>query len=585
MTFLYAEADAFVKRLVVITLLLALASSILAAVAPVFLKAAIDALELTRSYTAYGPPVYLIGAFALCHWLSRSMKELRAVFLGRTDQRIQRQVSYKLFRHVISLPLLFHLERQTGAISQTLANGLAGYRMLLHHFMLTVLPVVIELSTMGAVLLVLDQGLFVGVIAVSLSLYACVFWLGVSRIRAPTRAVSAAHIDANAMLTDSLLNFETVKYFGAEAQVHGRLHLALAKTEAEWKRLHRRKLENGLLVAAIFGLSLTASVYLAARKVQQGHMSIGEFVLVNTYLLQITQPLEMIGFAFRDIAEGISFIEKMMALLNQRREEDIAGQAILPTGGQTLDIENVSLVYDIRRPVLRHVTFSIPAGKTVAVVGKSGCGKSSLIRLLFRLMEPSEGTIYLNGVPLAEIPISTLRAAIAVVPQDIVLFNESIAFNIALGKQNSTDFEIVEAAKIAAIHDFVVRLPDGYATIVGERGLKLSGGEKQRIAIARAVMKRPKIFIFDEPTSSLDSNTEQAILQAMLTTSRGTTALIIAHRLSTVVHADEIVVLSRGTVAERGNHCKLIQRAGLYAKMWHAQHAVNPTKPGGTSNA
>jgi ATP-binding cassette subfamily B protein len=548
-----------------------------AGLAPLLIKIVVDGLELTQMHATYGVPFYLIAAYAFTHWLGRSLRELRGMCHGRADQRVQRHLSHKLFQHLMSLPLRFHLDRKTGALSQTLTNGLVGYRMVLHHLIITVLPVVVELATMGAVLLFLDHTVFVVIIGVSVLFYTFAFWSGITRIGGPARAASNAHIDANAILTDSILNYETVKYFGAEAQVQGRFVEALAKTEGQWAELFRHKMENGLVVGAIFAMSLGISVYIAAREVQQGTMSIGEFVLVHAYILQITQPLETIGFAFRDIAQGMAFIEKMAELFGQRREVDvIERQPPLPAGPPDLVFEQVSYSYHPDRRVLKHVNFTVPSGKTVAIVGASGSGKSSLIRLLVRLVEPTGGKICLDGVPLSSIPMSALRAAIAVVPQDIALFNESIAYNIGFGRQDSTDADIVRAAKIAHVHEFIVGLPDGYETKVGERGLKLSGGEKQRIAIARAAIKKPKIFVFDEATSSLDSKTEQAILRDVINIAKTTTTLIIAHRLSTVVHADEVVVLDQGTVIERGIHAALLQRDGAYAMMWRAQHRPKP---------
>jgi ATP-binding cassette subfamily B protein len=573
MELLWSEADELAKRFVVITLFFVLGASVVAALAPLLLKSAIDRLETTGSHTAYVAALFLIAAYALSHWLSRSLGNFRDMFCGRADQRVRRQLSRKLFQHVMSLPLRSHFDRKTGAISQTLTNGLIGYRMVLLHLMLTVLPIAVELGTMAAILLLLDHTAFLGIICLSVLLYTLAFWIGVTRIGTPARAASSASVDANAVLTDSILNYETVKCFGAEAQLYRRFDDALIKTEDQWKQLYRCKMDNGLIVAVIFALSLGLSAYVAARGVQKGTMSIGEFVLVNAYVLQINQPLEMIGFAFRDIAQSMAFIEKMCDLLGQRREVDIIDRrSSLPTGPPDLVFERVSYSYHADRCVLKDVGFVVPSGKTVAVVGVSGSGKSSLVRLLVRLVEPNEGRIYLNGVPLSKIPLSALRNAVAVVPQDIALFNDSIAYNIGFGKQDSTEAEIVTAAKVAHIHDFIIGLPDGYQTQVGERGLKLSGGEKQRVAIARAAIKKPSIFVFDEATSSLDSKTERAILHDLKRITNKTTTLIIAHRLSTVVHAAQIVVLEQGSVIERGTHAELLRRGSAYSVMWRAQH-------------
>ncbi len=473
----------------------------------------------------------------------------------------------------MSLPLRFHLDRKTGALGQTLTNGLMGYRIILQHIILTVLPVVVELGTITVVLIALEHSIFLAIIGISVLFYTLTFWVGAMRIKTPAKAVSDAHIDAYAVLTDSILNYETVKYFGAESRVHGRFVKALVETEDHWTEFFKRKMQNGLVVACVFALSLGTSMYVAAREVQEGTMSIGAFVLINMYILRIIQPVETIGFAFRDIAQGMAFIEKMAELFGQKREMDLVSHsASLPTGAPNLAFQQVSYSYHSDRPVLQDINFVIPSGKTIAIVGASGSGKSSLIRLLMRMIEPTTGLICLNGVPLHSIPMSSLRNSIAVVPQDIALFNDSIAYNIGFGKQDSTEADIIEAAKVAHIHELITELPDGYDTMVGERGLKLSGGEKQRIAIARAAIKRPAIFIFDEATSSLDSRTEQAILHDLISVSKSTTTLIVAHRLSTIVHADEIVVLDKGRIVECGDHNELLQRDGVYTAMWRAQH-------------
>jgi ATP-binding cassette subfamily B protein len=549
-----------------------------AGLAPFLLKVIIDELELSDAHGEYVAIFYLIAAYSFAHWLTRSLGEWRGLFYGWTDHRIQRQLSSKLFQHVMSLPLHFHLDRKTGALNQTLTNGLLGYRLLLYHVLLTVIPVIVELMTMGAVLLFLNHAVYLLVIGASVLLYTLTFWVGVIRIRGPARAASNAHIDANASLTDSILNYETIKCFGAESHAQGRFVEALTKTEHRWSELFKCKTQNGLVIAVIFALCLGISVYVAAREVQQGSMSVGDFVLVHAYMLQITQPLEMIGFAFRDIAQGIAFIERMTELFNQRPEAGVIarGQS-LPGGLPDLIFKRVSYSYHPDRCVLKSIDFVVPSGKTVAIVGASGSGKSSIIRLLVRLVDPTEGQIYLNDVPLSNVPLSVLRSAVAVVPQDVALFNDSIAYNIGFGKSNSTEADIVRAAKIAHIHDFIVGLPDGYETMVGERGLKLSGGEKQRVAIARAAIRRPKIYVFDEATSSLDSRMERAILHDLIEVAMTATTLIIAHRLSTVVHADEIVMLNQGSVVERGTHSELLQRHGAYTEMWYAQ--VNELPP------
>lgn len=583
---LWDEADSFAKRFIFFTLLLVFSSAAVSGLAPLLLRFVIDDLEQTGVGTSYRVPLYLVAAYASVHLLSRILNELRGACYGRADQRIQRQLSNRLFQHIMALPLRFHLDRRTGAISQTLTNGLVGYRLVLNHATLTVLPVVVELVTMGTVLILIEHAAFLVVIGTSLLFYVVAFSAGVTRIGRPARAASDAHIDAHAVLTDSILNYETVKYFGAEPQMQGRFFEALRRTEDQWSELFARKKENGFVVSAIFAFSLGVSVYLAAHMVRQGTMTIGEFVLVNAYILQITQPLELLGFAFRGIAEGMAFIKKLVELLGEKQETDLLDHPeSVSAGPPKLVFDGLSYSYHSGRQALDDVTFVVPSGKTVAIVGVSGSGKSSLIRLLVRLVEPSSGRIWLNDVLLSDIPKSVLRDAIAVVPQDIALFNDSIAYNIGFGRTGSTEADIIRAAKVAHVHDFIAGLPHGYGTMVGERGLKLSGGQKQRVAIARAAIKQPKIFVFDEATSSLDSETERAILQDLLKVANMATTLIIAHRLSTVVHADEIVVLSQGRIIERGSHGELLQQGGTYAAMWRAQHCEEKMVPDNVSLA
>lgn len=556
-----------------LALLVVLASSALATLSPVILKLIVDRLTDSEALPGtYLTVALLVFAYAASHWLTRLFGELRALTIGLADQRLHRNLSLRLFKHVMTLPLRFHVDRKTGALSQTLANGLNGYRMVVQHLVLTVLPVLMEIAMMSTVLVVLGQPVFLGIILATLACYTIAFVIGAARLMSPARAVSSAHIDANALLTDSIINYETIKSFGAEPRMHQRMDDAFAQTESRWARFFRRKAMNGMLVGTIFAISLGFSLYVAVKEVQQGRMSLGDFVLVNAYMLQIFRPMEMLGFAFRDIAQGLAFIEKMIDVFREDPEQAAAkdGKEFLISSGE-LVFENVSFAYDDDRTILKDVSFKIPAGKTVALVGASGSGKSSLIRLLMRFWEPKSGRILIDGLPISEVSGASLRNAIAIVPQDTVLFNDTIAYNIAMGCAESSEEDIREAAKLADIHNFIAARPDGYRTMVGERGLKLSGGEKQRIAIARAALKKPSIFVFDEATSSLDSKTEQRILRNMEEVSRGTTTLVVAHRLSTIADADEILVLERGSVIEQGTHRDLIRQKGVYQTMWDTQ--------------
>lgn len=457
-------------------------------------------------------------------------------------------------------------------MGETAEQGLRGFDLLLQHLVYTVVPVAIEFATVTVILIHFDQSRYLLILALASVAYVAAFHWCATEIQEPSENVSRLHIDSHALLTDTLINSETVKYFDAEPVVCERYELALQKTESAWQRFFTQYAAGGLLIATIFGLSLGISLTYAARDVANGGMTVGDFVLVNAYVIRLVQPLEILGQAVRDIAQGLAFLSSMMSLfrVKSERAEPQTATSSRETHGE-LCFDNVSFSYRQEVAVLRHVTFKVPAGKTVAVVGVSGSGKSSLIRLLFRLYEPNTGRIVLDGTPIHDLALSVVRQAIAVVPQDTVLFHDTIGNNIGFGRFGSTQLEIEEAARIANLHAFIMGLPEEYKTVVGERGLKLSGGERQRVAIARAALKRPRVFVFDEATSSLDSKTEREILRNLLALSLQSTTLVIAHRLSTVVHADEIVVLDRGMVVERGTHDALRALGGHYAALWNAQ--------------
>ncbi len=564
----------------VLALILVLLSSALISLSPLLLKYLVDNLTATETFDGMHLTVMLLAfGYAGSQWLARTLGEFQLLVTGRANQKLYRRLSLKLCKHVMALPLSFHLSHSTGALSQTLTNGLLGYRIIVQHLILTILPVILELAVMSTVLIELGHSSFLAVIGASLICYAIAFVVGAARLATPARAASAAHITANSILTDSIVNYETIKSFCAERDVNKRIDSAFEVTEGHWSRFFRRKAFNGVIVAAIFALSLGASVYLAALEVTHGRMNLGSFVLVNTYMLQLFRPLEMLGFAFLDAAQGTAFIEKMVDLLQKDLESGpFRSNKRLPPGPGDLIFNDVSFSYSEECPVLRDVSFEVPAGRTVALVGESGAGKSSIIRLLARFWEPDSGCILLDSTPISDVSASSLRRNLAIVPQDAVLFNDSIAYNIAVGRSDCTAEQIIEAAKLARIHDFIVSQPKGYDTLVGERGLKLSGGERQRIAIARAALKRPRIFVFDEATSSLDSRTEHEIVQNLREAARGTTTLVIAHRLSTVVNADEILVLEHGKIVERGSHAALLGCNGIYRSMWATQNRDNGSR-------
>jgi len=480
-------------------------------------------------------------------------------------------LSERLFAHLMQLPLRFHLGRQTGAVGQTLEQGLQGYRMILYHLVFTLLPVTAQLGTVVLVLAGLARPAFLGLFCAAVACYALVFAYGAATISRAARSASAAHVAAHAAITDGILNYETVKLFTAEAVVQARVGEALSRTEAEWTAFYRRYTWSGLRAATVFSIFLAATVLCAAREVEARRMTVGDFVLINTYMLQIIGPVEMLGYAMQAFSQGIAMMERMMALLRETQEPQYRRHSAHPSGPGALEFQGVSLSYRVGRSVLRGMSLDVPAGRTLGVVGASGSGKSTLVRLLVRLLEPDGGRILLDGVPIAELPLATLRQAIAVVPQDTVLFDDTIAYNIAFGRSGASRQEVEHAAMLAHLHEFILSLPDGYETRVGERGVRLSGGERQRVAIARAALKRPRVFVFDEATSSLDTHTEREILGNLREIARATTTLVIAHRLSTVADAHEIAVLDSGTVVERGTHEELLVRGGHYAALWAAQ--------------
>jgi ATP-binding cassette subfamily B protein len=469
------------------------------------------------------------------------------------------------------LPLRFHLERKTGAISQTLENGLQGYEMIIHHMVFTFLPLVVELGTTIIVLASLKQPVYFILFGGALVCYAVAFSIAAFRVAGAARDASSAHISATASMTDGVINYETVKYFAAEALVQERVSQALTRTEREWVGFYRRYAVNGLVVATIFGAFLLTTVLYAARQVQAGQLTLGGFVLVNTYMLQVVRPVEMLGYAMQAFSQGIAMLEKMLELLHQVPEQRQESDSHFTSGPGELRFEDVSLFYRPDRAVLKHLSFIVPSGRTLGIVGVSGGGKSTIVRLLVRMLEPNDGRVLLDGRPISELSLDKLRQAIAVVPQDTVLFDDTIGYNIGFGKAGSTPAEIEAAAKLAHLHEFIMRLPERYETRVGERGVKLSGGERQRVSIARAALKNPRIYVYDEATSSLDSHTEQEILENLREISMSSTTVIIAHRLSTVVHADEIVVLEGGSIVERGSHGALLREGGRYAELWRAQ--------------
>jgi len=570
---LWRQADAALRWRLAGSGALILLTAVLNAAAPLVFKVLVDALPVPGGVVP-ALPAFLVVDYALVQWLARAIGELRWFTYGRLERRIQGQLLLLLFDHLHGLSLRFHLGRRTGGLQQIVGNGCLGYRLILFHGLFTVLPLGVELALIGGVLLGFYPPAFLAIVLATAALYVASFVIGVERQRAPQREANKAYIDAFARAADSYLNYETIKYFGAERRVRDAFAGEIGRGVDGWSHFYTLRTLVGLTQAVCLAAGLGAIVLLAARDAVSGAMTLGDFVLVNGYMLQLWRPLDNLGFAYREMKIGFTYVEQLLELLDEEAEIADAPHAHpLPEGPGEVAFSGVDFAYDSRRQVLSEVSFRIPAGRTLAVVGPSGSGKSTLSRLLFRFYDATGGAIAVDGRAIGDLTLKSLRGAIGVVPQDTPLFNDTLRYNIGIGRSGASDDEIERAARLAEIHDFVTTLPDGYDTVVGERGLKLSGGEKQRVAIARAVLKRPRIFVFDEATSALDSKTERAIQQNLQAVSRGTTTLIIAHRLSTIVHADEILVLVAGRVVERGAHAALLAADGVYAGMWRQQQA------------
>ena len=537
---------------------------------PWFLKDIVDQLSATQA--ALAMPLGLVAAYGLARLATSVFGELRDAVFAKVTQRAIRRIALQVFEHLHRLSLRFHLERQTGGMSRDIERGTKGIGFLLNFTLFNILPTLVEIGLVAGILLVNYHWSFAVVTFLTIASYIG-FTLGVTEWRMVfRRSMNELDSQANSKAIDALLNYETVKYFGNERYEVARYDGNLASWERSAVRnqtsLNFLNAGQGVIIA----VGVTVLVGLAARGVVDGSMSVGDMVLVNAYLIQLYAPLNFLGFVYREIKHSLADMERMFTLLEQGEEvADRPGAQTLATRQAAIRFEQVQFGYDGKRQILHDVSFDIPAGKTVAVVGASGAGKSTLSRLLFRFYDVGAGRITLNGVDIRELTQASLRAHIGIVPQDTVLFNDSIYYNIAYGRPDACREQVIEAARAAHIHDFVSQLPDGYDTVVGERGLKLSGGEKQRVAIARTLLKNPPILIFDEATSALDSHTEKAIQAELAEIATQRTTLIIAHRLSTVVDAHQIVVMEGGRIIEQGSFRDLLDRQGRFAQMWQLQ--------------
>lgn len=518
-------------------------------------------------------PAMLLALYGCLRFGNSLFTELREILFARVTQRAIRRVALEVFRHLHALSLRFHLSRQTGGISRDIERGTRSISSLISYTLYSILPTLIEIAMVMGILYVNYDAGFVLITLISLSAYV-VFTIKVSNRRiAIRRAVNESDSAANTRAVDSLLNYETVKYFNNEAWEAQRYDEQLTGLESASVRSQTTLAYLNLGQQAIIALGVTAMMWRAASGVAEGRMTIGDLVLVNAFLIQLYMPLNFLGIVYREIRQALTDIERMFALLDENKEIADAPDAVHLDTSQAMHVEfsAVDFHYEANRSILQNLSFTVPAGETLAVVGHSGAGKSTLARLLYRFYDVTGGAIRINGMDIRRLSQNSLRSAIGIVPQDTVLFNDSILYNIRYGRPSASIEEVHAAARAARLHEFICSLPQGYDTPVGERGLKLSGGEKQRVAIARALLKNPPILIFDEATSALDSATERAIQGELELAAEGRTALIIAHRLSTVMNADRILVMGNGGILEQGTHPQLLASGGEYSRMWHLQ--------------
>ncbi len=577
MPYLWPAGRVDLKIRVVGAVLFIVASKVAVVFVPILLGQAVDSLSAMSNADplvagAVGVPVAIIVMYGVARIASQALGQLRDAIFARVSQHAIRTVALKTFRHLHALSLRFHLERQTGGLSRVIERGTKAIDFILSFSLFNIVPTLLEIGMVTAILL----GRYSWTIALftfaTVAIYIA-YTMTVTEWRLKyRREMNRSDNEAMTKAIDSLLNFETVKYFGNESWEAARFDVAMRNYETAAVKNTTSLAILNVGQAVVMGVGATGALMIAAQAVVKGSMSPGDFVAVSAFMTQLFMPLNFLGFVYRQIKQSLVDMEKMFELLDVESEIVEAPNAqALAEGAGRITFDSVNFSYDRRRPILKDFSLDVPAGSTVAVVGASGAGKSTLSRLIYRFYDVDSGAIRIDGEDIAAVTQDSLRAAIGVVPQDTVLFNDTIRYNIRYGRPEATDDEIVEAAKLASIHGFIMNTPDGYDTVVGERGLKISGGEKQRVAIARTILKRPRILLFDEATSALDSRTEKDIQRSLQEVSRNRTTIMIAHRLSTIIHADEIVVLDSGTIAERGRHEDLLARGGLYATMWHRQ--------------
>ncbi len=579
MPYLWPADKSWVKARVILSLLALFVGKTIAVMTPFFYKGAVDALA-----PEYGEPdtifmltagaVGLTVAYGVMRLMSVGFNQLRDVIFARVAQRALRQLALETFRHIHRMSLRYHIERKTGGLSRIIERGVKGVEFLLRFMLFSIGPLILELMFVGGILFYLFDIWYLAVVVVTIGLYIW-FTFKVTEWRVRIRKqMNDLDADANQKAIDSLLNFETVKYFAAEEREAMRYDESMrGYEEAALKTNYTLGFLNfGQSFFITIGLILV--MVMAAIGVQNGDMTVGDFVMVNAYMIQITMPLNFLGTVYREIRQALVDMGEMFELLEQPAEvtDKMDAKDLVISGGEVV-FDNVDFAYNAERPILKGFNLTVNPGQTVAIVGPSGSGKSTIGRLLFRFYDVGTGALQIDGQDVRDITQSSLHGQIGIVPQDTVLFNDTIGYNVAYGREGASQAQIVEAAKAAKIHDFVMSLPDGYQTTVGGRGLKLSGGEKQRVGIARTLLKNPPILLLDEATSALDTETERDIQESLRQMGQGRSVITIAHRLSTVVEADMIIVVEAGHVTEQGTHDELLVKNGRYAAMWHRQLA------------
>ena len=571
--FLWPEKRKDLKIRVSFAVIALILAKIASVSTPLVLGSAVNSLtELSSGINLFMlVPIALVIAYGLTKVIALSFVEIRDALFSRVSQYSIRKISLTMFEHLHSLSLQFHLNRQTGGLAKYIDRGTKGIDFLLRYVLFNIVPTFFEVFLVSGVLFYLYGPWYAVITLLTIGLYSYLTFVITEWRNVFRKRMNKADNDVSTKMIDSLLNFETVKYFNNENFESSRLDQSLEEYELAANQSRHTLSMLNIAQTFIIMIGITIMLVMSVYGIKSGDIDIGGFVVINAYMLQLYQPLNWLGSVYREIRQSLTDMENMFSLLEISPPKDESLKVLTASNDTEIRFDKVSFDYDVRRTIINKVSFTVPNGKKVAIVGPTGAGKSTISRLLFKFYDPKEGNIYINNTNINNISQNSLRKIIGIVPQDTVLFNDSIYYNIAYGNASSSKEEVIKAAKNADIHNFINSLPDGYKTIVGERGLKLSGGEKQRVAIARTILKNPKIFFFDEATSALDTSTEKEIQKNLENISAGKTTLIIAHRLSTAANADNIIVLDKGAIIEQGTHQSLLLEKGKYFEMWEKQ--------------